>query len=103
MDISLTTLTGAAPLAGAHTRTRKPSQQWAYRAAYKLKVRHKERQHGSFKSRGRLVLLDHIAVRSQSEVARILGVSREAVRQVENRALAKIRMALLGHYGELTH
>lgn len=103
MNISLVTLTTTAPLAGSHTRSRKPSQQWAYRMAYRVKERQRERKHGPFKSRGRLVLLDHIAVRSQAEVAAILGVSREAVRQVENRALSKLRAALLGLYGELTH
>lgn len=93
MDISLTTLLITAPTAGAHAKNRKPSQQWAYRHAYRQKSTAKEREHGAFKSRGRLVLLDHISVRSQSEVARILG----------DLALSKIRRALLGLYGELTH
>jgi|APGre2960657404_1045060.scaffolds.fasta_scaffold83590_1 hypothetical protein len=78
-----------------------PSQTLAYRAAYRAARDKRERANGGFKAHG--YLLDRIAIRSQAEVARILGVSREAVRQTENRALSKLRLALLGLYRELSH
>jgi DNA-directed RNA polymerase sigma subunit (sigma70/sigma32) len=51
------------------------------------------------KAKGKLV--QTIAAMSQAEVARALGISREAVRQTENRALAKVRAALLPLYLDL--
>jgi|GEM_PF-5935232 len=102
MNISIVTLTTTAPLAGQpYAKRIRPSQTWAYRAAYRAARDKRERANGGFKAHG--YLLDRIAIRSQVEVARILGVSREAVRQTENRALSKLRLALLGLYRELSH
>lgn len=103
MDISLITLTTAAPLASALKKRRQASHLPAYRRAYVERMKARQTEHGPIKGRGRMLLLDQIALRSQSEVAAILGVSRQAVVQVEHRAISKLRRALLGLYGELTH
>ena len=104
MNISLLSLTITAPLAGrAPGKALKPSQTWAYRMAYRKAYRERLRKHGGFKAHGSNVLIDCIAIRSQVEVAKILGVTREAIRQTENRALSKVRLALLGIYRELSH
>jgi predicted DNA-binding protein (UPF0251 family) len=38
--------------------------------------------------------LERFAIRTQEEVAQILGISRQAVQQTERRALHKLRKAL---------
>lgn len=42
-----------------------------------------------------------LALKSQSEVASILGISRQAVHQAERSAINKIRMALLASLREI--
>jgi len=100
MDITLTTHTLAAPLAGQPKR-RQASHQPDYRKKYVAAMTARQKAHGALNRKQRGNLLEGLAVRSQTEVARLLGISREAVRQTENRALAKIRLALLPLHREL--
>jgi hypothetical protein len=74
-----------------------------YRKAYCAVVKARQLRHGPLDRKVKGNLLGRIAIRSQTEVACILGVSKEAVRQVENRALGKLRSALRSLYGELSH
>jgi DNA-directed RNA polymerase sigma subunit (sigma70/sigma32) len=100
MNICLITTTLAAPLAGQPKR-RQRSHTPEYRKIYVAQVNARERRHGELDRKRRGNLLERLAVRSQTEVARMLGVSKEAVRQTENRALAKVRQALLHLHREL--
>lgn len=45
--------------------------------------------------------LEQYAVRTQEEVAQMLGISRQAVQQTERRALLKIRKALLPYFQDI--
>jgi DNA-binding XRE family transcriptional regulator len=99
MDITLVTTTLNAPLAGQLKRQR--SHQTAYRRAYVADMVARQNRHGENGSKAKGKLVQTIAAMSQAEVARALGISREAVRQTENRALAKVRAALLPLYLDL--
>lgn len=100
MNICLVTTTLAAPLAG-HGKRRQRSHMPEYRKAYVAQVNARERKHGALDRKRKGSLLERLAVRSQTEVALIMGVTKEAVRQTENRALAKVRQALLHLHREL--
>ena len=102
MNITLTTAILTAPLAGV-PRKRQRSHSRAYRKAYVAQMLAKQAEHGPLGVKAKGKLLQTIGVRSQYDVARLLGISREAVRQTENRALAKLRAALLPLYQELQH
>lgn len=101
MNIAITTLTLAAPLAGQRRQQR--SHQRDYRREYVARMVARQARHGSIGHRAKGKLLKTIGMMTQSEVARALGISREAVRQTENRALAKLRAALMPLYRELQH
>lgn len=101
MNISLTTTLLTAPLAGV--KRRQKSHLTAYRRSYVARMIARQKRHGSIGTKARGKLIQTIAGMTQSEVARALGISREAVRQTENRALAKLRAALLPLYLELNH
>jgi DNA-directed RNA polymerase sigma subunit (sigma70/sigma32) len=106
MNIALVTATLTAPLAGPPNRrmkSRAAAYRRAYRVAYGALTRVRERRHGALNRKRKGDLMASLAVRSQSDVARILGISKQAVMQTENRALAKVRFALLAFYGELSH
>lgn len=100
MNIALTTLTLAAPLHGKPRRKQR-SHSRAYRKAYVAKMIARQRVHGPQGVKAKGTLLQTIGMMSQSDVARVLGITREAVRQTENRALAKLRMALWPYYQSL--
>jgi len=102
MNISVTILCITAPISGVPKRRQK-CHAVDYRKAYCAVVKARQLQHGPLDRKVKGNLLGRIAIRSQTEVAAILGVSKEAVRQVENRALAKLRTALRSLYGELSH
>jgi DNA-binding XRE family transcriptional regulator len=99
MDITLVTTTLAAPLAGQRKRQR--SHLTAYRRSYVAEMVARQNRHGEVGTKAKGKLVQTIAAMSQAEVARALGISREAVRQTENRALAKVRAALLPLYLDL--
>ena len=102
MNIALTVLTTTAPLAGLPKRRQK-SHTPDYRRVYVAGVRARERKHGALDRKRKGDLMARLAIRSQTEVARLLGITKQAVYQTENRALAKVRSALLHFYGELSH
>jgi DNA-directed RNA polymerase sigma subunit (sigma70/sigma32) len=102
MNISLVTLTLAAPVVGLPKRRQK-SHTSDYRRLYVARVNARERQHGALNRKRKGDLMAGLSLRSATEVARILGISKEAVRQIENRAMSKLRNALLPFYGELNH
>lgn len=103
MNIALTTLTVSAPLAGVPVKPRQKSHRPDYRRAYVARMIARQQRHGSLGMRAKGKIIQTIGYMSQSEVAQVLGISREAVRQTENRALAKLRAALLPLYRELSH
>ncbi len=70
----------------------------AYRAKYYAKIR---KQPGEINSDNDDCLLKHIEIMSRGDVAKALNISRQAVHQIERRAMFKIRKALQGHYDEL--
>lgn len=47
-------------------------------------------------ARGRSYTPNRPAIRTLDEVGKMLGVSKESVRQIENKALDKIRLAIVG-------
>ena len=103
MNISLTNLTLTAPLAGKPPRVPQRSHMPEYRRKYVAQVRAREFKHGDAGAKPDGSLLKSMQVRSKAEVAVLLGITREAVRQVENRAIYKIRCALKHLYQELEH
>ena len=102
MNISVTIFCITAPLSGLAKRRQK-CHAVNYRKAYCAVVKARRLRQGLLDRKVKGNLLGRIAIRSQTEVAAILGVSKEAVRQVENRALSKLRTALRSLYGELSH
>lgn len=100
MNITLTTLTLTAPLSGVPRKGQR-SHCPAYRKAYVAKMLAKQARHGSLGVKAKGKLIQTVGLMTQTEVARVLGISREAVRQTENRALAKLRAALIRYYREL--
>lgn len=103
MNICLTTTLLTAPLAGVPLRHRQKSHQPSYRRRYVEQLLARQARHGAPGVKARGKLLQTIGLMSQTEVAHALGITREAVRQTENRALAKLRAALLPLYRELQH
>lgn len=103
MNISLTNLTLTAPLAGKPPRKVQRSHTWEYRKKYQAMVRAREFKHGKSAAKTAGSLLKTIQVLSQADVAELFGISKQAVAQIENRAIGKVRAALLSDYRELQH
>jgi len=101
MTISILTLTTTAPLAGV--KRRQASHRPEYRKSYMARVLAKQRAHGPTGIKAFRKLLKQYEILSQTDVAELFGVSREAIRQTENRALAKVRARFHNEYLELAH
>jgi len=106
MNITLTATLINAPLSGVPNPTRQKSHQRSYRRTYVLEMVKRQAQHalhGTMGCKGKGKIIQHVGLMTQIEVARSLNITREAVRQTENRALAKLRRALLPFYLDLQH
>ena len=97
---SLVPLPAAAPL----VRVRRPMQKShmpAYRKMYLARVKARESEFGVLNRKRKGDMMAGLSIRSATEVAKILGITKEAVRQIENRAISKLRRALHHLYVEL--
>ena len=101
MDISLTTLTLAAPVVNRQPSWRQKSHGPEYRRAYKLRRKQFQRALGYANGKARGALINTVGVRSRGEVARLMGITKQAVSQLEQSALSKLRRALIPLYREL--